>query len=537
MPSYMSCGAVRVVRQRKSRAAWGWSAVVALFCLMMSAVAANAQTWTWTQLSPTSSPSVRTDAMMAYNPSTGQVVLFGGEDSSGNTLNDTWVWDGTNWAQQAPATSPAAREDGMMAYDPSSGGVVLFGGFTHPTQYLNDTWVWNGSNWTEQSPATSPSAREAGGMATDTVNGRALLFGGTDGSGVMGDTWEWSGGNWTELNPTTSPVIRFFPAMAEEAGEGKIVLFGGGNFAQNLLGDTWEWDEGSGTWTEDSPANSPAARDSAMMAFDPGAGRMVLFGGASRTGFQNDTWAWDGSDWTQLTPATAPAARDGGAMAFDAASGASLLFGGESCGNAGCTAVAYDGDTWTLQSSGAPASQTISFSSIAAQLAGAAVPLSATATSGLPVSFQSLTAGVCSVSGSTATLLTPGTCTIQASQGGNSSYSAAPPVTVSFAVEGFMLAVLPGSETTIRGGLATFLVEAKSVNGFAGNVTITCSASAAQTSCGEFPGTVSVQANGTGYAMAKVLFRLRGAAQTYTVTFTGVSGTDIGTTTALVTVR
>lgn len=78
--------------------------------------------------------------------------------------------------------------------------------------------------------------------------------------------------------------------------------------------------------------------------------------------------------------------------------------------------------------------QTITFNGIAAQKVGTPAGLSATATSGLPVSFASTTASVCTVSGSTASFSASGTCTIVASQAGNSSYAAATPVTQSFTV-------------------------------------------------------------------------------------------------------
>jgi len=66
----------------------------------------------------------------------------------------------------------------------------------------------------------------------------------------------------------------------------------------------------------------------------------------------------------------------------------------------------------------------------------AAVTIAATASSGLPVSFASTPPGVCTVSGSTVTLLQPGTCSITASQTGsvNYGYAAAPPVTQSLTV-------------------------------------------------------------------------------------------------------
>jgi hypothetical protein len=79
-------------------------------------------------------------------------------------------------------------------------------------------------------------------------------------------------------------------------------------------------------------------------------------------------------------------------------------------------------------------SQTIVFGPLGNQLVGSVFPVSATATSGLPVSFSSLTPTVCAVSGNTVTAMTLGTCTIQASQAGNGTFPAAPNVTQSFTV-------------------------------------------------------------------------------------------------------
>ena len=79
--------------------------------------------------------------------------------------------------------------------------------------------------------------------------------------------------------------------------------------------------------------------------------------------------------------------------------------------------------------------QSIAFASIPAQQVGTSVALSATATSGLTVIFTSTTPAVCTVAGATASLLTAGTCTIQADQPGNATYAAAPTVTRNFTVK------------------------------------------------------------------------------------------------------
>ncbi len=71
------------------------------------------------------------------------------------------------------------------------------------------------------------------------------------------------------------------------------------------------------------------------------------------------------------------------------------------------------------------ANQTISFSPAPTIAVGGTGAVSATASSGLSVTFASLTPSVCTVSGNTVTSLTAGTCTISASQAGNTAYGPA----------------------------------------------------------------------------------------------------------------
>ena len=81
----------------------------------------------------------------------------------------------------------------------------------------------------------------------------------------------------------------------------------------------------------------------------------------------------------------------------------------------------------------AKASQTIDFAPLANKTFGVDdgdFDVSATATSGLPVSFAA--AGPCTVTGATVDITGVGDCTITASQGGNANYEAAPDVSQTF---------------------------------------------------------------------------------------------------------
>jgi hypothetical protein len=131
--------------------------------------------------------------------------------------------------------------------------------------------------------------------------------------------------------------------MAHDPGTGQLVLFGGYDQSNGAeLNDTWTWN--GSTWTPLTPATSPPARDSASMAYDPGTGQLVLFGGYDGVGHFDDAWTWDGNTWTQLTPATSPPLRLGASMAYDTGTGQLVLFGGQSGGG-------MFNDTWIYQSS------------------------------------------------------------------------------------------------------------------------------------------------------------------------------------------
>jgi hypothetical protein len=281
---------------------------------------------------------------MAYDAAGDYTLLFGG--GNGDLLvprvryNDTWVWR-NGWYQVFPATSPSARVGAGTAYDPTTGTVMLFGGDDVDGNYLNDTWTWDGTTWTQQFPPVSPPARslDEQSMAYDPVTGTIVLFGGGNHGVGLADTWEWNGlaKTWTQMFPATSPSPRASP-LAYDPVTKTIILFSGG--AGNV-NDTWTWD--GTTWTQQFPAVSPPFRGLPSLAYDRGLGQVVLFGGAQTPGSGlNDTWAWDGSSWKQLKPSTQPEGRWAAAMVFDPLSHGLLLFGGELTGDP------FANDTWLL---------------------------------------------------------------------------------------------------------------------------------------------------------------------------------------------
>ena len=92
--------------------------------------------------------------------------------------------------------------------------------------------------------------------------------------------------------------------------------------------------------------------------------------------------------------------------------------------------------TWSFTTS--KLSQTITFGALGNQGKVHSFTVSATASSGLTVTFSTTTPLVCTWGGTNGTMITvfhtPGTCTVRASQAGNATYNPAPNVDQSFSV-------------------------------------------------------------------------------------------------------
>src|SRR5262245_37188413 len=181
---------------------------------------------TWTQLSPTVSPSPRSYLAMTSDASFRKVVLSGGLSTSGY-LNDTWTFDGITWTQVDTPVAPSPRTNAQMAYDRHTHQVILFGGYDGHRD-LGDTWLWDGltSTWTQAFPAHSPKA-VTGPMVFTDMNGRVDEFGGFDGQFYQSTMWRWNDSDWRQLRPDSVPSARSSAGVGVNYVTKQVVLYGG----------------------------------------------------------------------------------------------------------------------------------------------------------------------------------------------------------------------------------------------------------------------------------------------------------------------
>jgi PQQ-like domain len=278
----------------------------------------------WREATPATSPALRTGAAMVYDSARQEIVMFGGHTSTGRVA-ETWTWDGSDWHLEAPATSPTGRSFPSLAYDSIRGEVVLFGGMLAVGGSAHDTWTWNGSDWTQEAPLLSPPTRDSASMTFDTARGETVLFGGYGAGGPVNDTWTWNGENWTAETPAASPPLRTSAGMTYDAARQEVVLLGGIDRSAHR-NDIWVWN--GQTWTERTPATRPPKRSSMGLAYDASAQRTILFGGSSANLDRADTWSWNGTDWSPLDE-TIPEARFDAEAVYDGARENIVMFGGD----------------------------------------------------------------------------------------------------------------------------------------------------------------------------------------------------------------
>lgn len=207
-------------------------------------------TWTyhanvWSELTNASSPGLY-DTALAWAPSLGYAIAFGGLGCGPTYCNETWGFVHGSWTNLTATVgaAPPPRTAASLVYDAALGGLVLFGGATSTTfsrsNYLNDTWLLNGTGWHNLTSETAPSKRDNAGFVE--FAGVPYLFGGgwispLSGVADLNDSWMLNGTTWENIttqigrSPPTTGLGNFGETMAANVtganGGSSAILFGG----------------------------------------------------------------------------------------------------------------------------------------------------------------------------------------------------------------------------------------------------------------------------------------------------------------------
>jgi hypothetical protein len=322
----------------QTTAGWTVAAASGPTCTL-TGIAGNSGSSTWCSVSTAAG---RRAPGMVYDPTSTQVVLFGGGISTNPAVNpsgaatlttalitqtvenDTWIFNGSSWTQQTTANKPTGRSNQGMVWDSGASDVVMFGGgggglsTNDPITgvsvnvsggtdfpFVNDLWTFNGTNWLPQ----TPTARYGHNFVYDSANSTSWLMAGWNEGVRYGDVWGWNGATatWTNANPgqaANAAGVRQFGGAAFDSNASVVQVYGGldGTYTSGTLpealytytGATGLWSSAAATTNLPTDANTITGNHISQgmaMAYVPSGtitgkastGAVLTFGGGDMT--------------------------------------------------------------------------------------------------------------------------------------------------------------------------------------------------------------------------------------------------------------
>jgi hypothetical protein len=423
--------------------------------------------------------------------SAGTAPANGGFDGNGDAyssslLGASVLWNGVTFPIGA-ANSADAVDNAKVAVAPgnytsisllgaASGGSVAGTLVATYTDGTTTSFSQTFSNWVQTPPTVTQTNESVALAMTSYIDGTTLTSAGSSVYNLYGYSFPLNSAKTLQSitlpSSTAIKILSIVPIAATPVSlssgynvygiftDGTNVTNGGYDgqgyaYSSNLLGTSVLW---NGTTFTMGPANALDAVGNATITLPSGKYSALNLLGSATNGKQTGTllvtysdgttssFTQSFSDWDLPSP---PATQTGESLAR-----------GMAYRDVGTSTNAYSGQTVNVYGYGFPLNsaktvasltlpananikalamsllttssgllnQTISFNAIPAQVVGGTLTPTATASSGLPVTFTVVQNGNCSVSGNVITFLNAGACGIIANQAGNATYAAAPSV-------------------------------------------------------------------------------------------------------------
>jgi hypothetical protein len=327
---------------------------------------ATTGTPSWTPLAPGGPPPPALVSMGSTNVLVGnQMFVCQGDDGNLPPASSTYALQysgggSPSWSSQGLGPTPGVRISPGVAYDPVNQAVILMGGEDTSTPipvFNNDVWKLTQTSpgtWT-WAPVLTTVNKPPGrfGHATVFSGSKLYVIGGNTGATVVNDVWSLDFSSptpaWQQIYANSPMTPRWNLTAVVDTFNNQIVIFGGSD-TSSFRNDTWTINL---TGTPSmlpilAGTTPPSGRDKMTAVYDSSAAMMIVFGGDSALGCENDVWILSLSGiptWTPvLVTGTPPGIRAGYAAVFDDTSRRFLLFGGLDFNG-----VNFYSDVWKLQ--------------------------------------------------------------------------------------------------------------------------------------------------------------------------------------------
>lgn len=300
---------------------------------------ANYSAW-W--IDPTGAPPVRSGAAFAYDPSTRDLVMYGGArrdfEAGPNDvefMKDLWRYDGRAWKPVAPTATPDdqiyANLLFLNAVDPNKAKLILIGGshcYTSHNSPCDQIHSLDGDTFRREDtrmagwPAPRPTMRMYPLTVADPQNHRILYFGGVCGNNPCSDLWSFQEDpdgpgdyQWVELVPSGGMNPNMMgdgyrdSAVVDEARNQLVFITPGAYDGNNYKTEVWELDLGTLASTLKCDGDCPYPFYSSLiqmpLSYDSTQQRVLMhgmleYGFSSDHRLQRESFTWDGSTFKPL---------------------------------------------------------------------------------------------------------------------------------------------------------------------------------------------------------------------------------------------
>lgn len=270
-------------------------------------------------------PLARGEHAAIYDAERGRILVHGGNTAfpemcrpRTEVVDELWAYDlrCQTWSQLSNSGGPGMRTRHSAVLDSAGGRAFFFGGRRPGSGgniNFNDVWSLDLATlaWTEiATTGSGPEERSHAALAFDSTRNRLVVFGGntsTSGLSIIGteDTWalDLDSGAWTQLADGSGPPPRYAHGWVQD--DSRLYVFGGSpDFDGPFQNDLWAFDLASDTWTQlagGGPSSPPTRFGAALYVTDSG---IIMVAGHDSTdlGNINDLWTFDfGSEsWTEV---------------------------------------------------------------------------------------------------------------------------------------------------------------------------------------------------------------------------------------------
>jgi PKD repeat protein len=370
-----------------------------VYCIPPTGGPAASAISAWHNLTSPVQPPARSQASLAYDPSTADLVLFGGQNGVGAALNDTWIYANNAWTDvsNTSGSAPSPRYGASLVFDSADGYLLLVGGFgLQPgcSPECTDIWTFASGAWTHLRTSLPLGGQYNVGMsaAFDSSAGYVLIEAwSANGNSTAGESLAYANGTVTNLSfdpstQTNRPAPGYSnPAMVDDPADSGVLLYGGtwhGTSSRVAIPSNSTWLFLKGNWTNESENSThvPSPRWSPAMTSDTTTGAVLMFGGfETRSNYPyfaavNDTWIFLNGSWSNATAGPSPDSMAGAALAWDPALRDAVLLD---------VAANGQGTTWAWTASPAITGLQLAWSPVQPE-AGLPVEFSATIDGGTP---------------------------------------------------------------------------------------------------------------------------------------------------------